>query len=106
MASWGKRGPTPTSYSYLLLLLAVPPPLYLPQVREAGIPVDVAALERMGVRAIAVPCTRDAQGRALYEPQGVVDALSRLLEQSGSSSSTATGSRQPEGIQDGIRPTA
>lgn len=48
--------------------------------REGGVPVDVAALRRMGVRAIAVPCERDGKGRALYNPQGVVDALARLLE--------------------------
>lgn len=53
--------------------------LYPSDGEECGIRVDAAALARMGVRAVAVPCVRDAKGRALYDPQGVVDALSRLL---------------------------
>ena len=56
--------------------------LIYPEGVQEVIPVDGAELARMGVRPVAVPSVRDAAGRVLYDPQGVVDALSRLLAES------------------------
>ena len=54
--------------------------LFYPEGAEAQIPVDRTQLEAMGIRVVEVPSTRDAQGGALYDAQGVVDALGGLLQ--------------------------
>ena len=53
--------------------------LLYPKGCEAAIPIDRDELTRLGVRAVAVDSTRDAQGRPLYDPQGVLAALSAVL---------------------------
>ena len=67
-------------------VLSHPPSAYVtvlvyPRGAEGEVPVDTRALERMGVRALGVPSRRDASGRCVYDAQGVVDALSRLLDE-------------------------
>jgi hypothetical protein len=53
--------------------------LLFPEGVEPAIAIDADELQRMHVRAVAVPSMLDARGRVRYDPQGVVDVLARLL---------------------------
>ena len=70
--------------------------LLYPSGAEQSIAVDEHALASMGVRAIAVPSTLDSEGRVVYAPQGVVDALARVLEEANWRHGGGAGAGLPE----------
>jgi len=65
--------------------------LFYPEGVEASIPVDRDVLESLGVQLVAVPSVRDESGSVLYDAQGVVDALSRVLLEAQSTSNAGAG---------------